>query len=334
MPQNSKTALVISGGGAKGAFAVGVIKNIFDRFNNTGWFKIVGGSSTGGLITPLAALMDSNSPYRDEAKDALVHMYTHVTTRDILEHQGIMELLFRHDCLNESDPLNDLLHEIFKPEWFNWLNNHPDAPQCYVVYTNYRTGEKVHADPKAMNREQFLQAMLASASVPVLMEATHIDGDVCYDGGVRDLLPFGRAIELGAERILPIFLDPDKFPISTNRFKRLDKILLRTLSILVDETGRNDFQLANLINIGIRAKADLLHEFAGDAGALQKIQAVFNKAEYGSLFDKKVIELTDRLRPNNRLTENSLEFNPASMQQWVTLGEQKAEEVITTDPFA
>ncbi|MCP4711609.1 MAG: hypothetical protein GY869_23570, partial [Planctomycetes bacterium] len=162
---------------------------------------------------------------------------------------------------------------------------------------------------------------------------TKIDGDVCYDGGVRDLLPFGRAIELGAENIIPIFLDPDEFPVSTNRFRRLDKILLRTLSILVDETGRNDFELASVINIGIQAKADLLNVFAGDPGNLQKIQAVFDKPAYSPLFDKKVIKLTNRLRPNNRLTENSLEFNPASMTQWMMDGEEKAREVIVDNPF-
>jgi len=46
--------------------------------------------------------------------------------------------------------------------------------------------------------------MSASPSVPVIMEPTIIDGQVCYDGGVRDLPPFTRAINLGAETILPI----------------------------------------------------------------------------------------------------------------------------------
>ena len=49
-----------------------------------------------------------------------------------------------------------------------------------------------------MTRERFIDAMIASASVPVIMEPTIIDGQVCYDGGVRDLLPFTRAINLGA----------------------------------------------------------------------------------------------------------------------------------------
>ncbi|MBA7476842.1 hypothetical protein ES707_12238 [subsurface metagenome] len=46
--------------------------------------------------------------------------------------------------------------------------------------------------------------MIASASVPVIMEPTIIDGQVGYDGGVRDLLPFTRAINQGAETIVPI----------------------------------------------------------------------------------------------------------------------------------
>jgi predicted acylesterase/phospholipase RssA len=56
--------------------------------------------------------------------------------------------------------------------------------------------------------ERFIDAMMASASVPVVMEATLIGKDVCYDGGVRDLLPFSNAIKLGAQGIVSIFLDP------------------------------------------------------------------------------------------------------------------------------
>ena len=336
MPQTKKTALVISGGGAKGAFAVGVLKHLFKTYRNTGWFAIAGGTSTGALIAPIAATMGAADPIGTEAFETLEHMYTNVSTPDILEKQSIFELITRQDCLYESDPLNDLLHRHLHPDWFAWLQG-PNAPHCYVVYTNYQTGQKIAMSPKGkgMNRERFIKGMLASASVPVIMEATTIDDEVCYDGGVRDLLPFGNAIELGAETIVPIFLDPEEFPKTQSRFRRMDKILLRTLAILVDETGRNDFAMANLINIGIQAKEEILSDFAQNQAALKKLKKVFNAAKYKALFGpkKRLIEIITGLKPDEPLTEDSLTFDPVKMKTWVDLGEQKARDVMQSSPF-
>jgi predicted acylesterase/phospholipase RssA len=337
MAKRKKVALVISGGGAKGAFAVGIAKHLFLTYRQKGWFSVVGGTSTGALIAPIAAVMGAPEPMGSEGLRMLETIYTTVTTPDILEKQNLFELIRRQDALYESDPLNDLLHRTFRPEWFEWLQG-PKAPDTYVVYTNYRDGQKIVASPKdkGMTRERFIQAMLASSSVPVVMEATIIDGDVCYDGGVRDLLPFGKAISLGAETIVPIFLDPDGFSETRSRFRRMDKVLLRTLSILVDEAGRNDFEMANLINIGIQAKEEALKAFAGDASSLKKLRAVFNREEFGSLFgsEKRVVSIITGLRPDQPLTEDSLTFDPAKMRIWLDWGEQKAKEIIKKNPFS
>jgi len=336
MAKERKTALVISGGGAKGAFAVGVVKHLFLTYRSTGWFSVVGGTSTGALISPIAALMAAPDPMGSQALDTLAHFYTNVSTSDILEKQNIFELIQRQDCLYESDPLNDLIDRNLPPEWFQWLQT-PEAPYCYVVYANYQNGQKVAVSPKddGMTRERFIQAMLASASVPVVMEATIIEEDVCYDGGVRDLLPFGKAISLGTETIVPIFLDPEKFSETRSRFRRMDKILLRTLSILVDEAGKNDFAMANLINIGIQARKEIFDIFEGDSSALKRLRAVFSKKEFQALFgsEKRLIKIITGLRPDEPLTEDSLTFDPVKMRTWVDRGEQKAREAIQESPF-
>lgn len=205
-----------------------------------------------------------------------------------------------------------------------------------MAYVNYRTGQVVTVRPRdpGMTREWFLDAMLASASVPVIMNATTINDEVCYDGGVRDLLPFAAAIEAQATRILPIFLDPLAYPESDDPFKRLDRILLRTLSILVDEAGRNDFKIAGHINTALRARQDLETTFAADPVSLGKIRAVFARSDYAGLYgDKKVIDIIDTLRPSVMLTDNSLTFDPAKMTEWLRQGEQVAGRQVLSSPF-
>jgi NTE family protein len=336
MPDPKKTALVISGGGAKGAFAVGIVKNLFERFSATGWFSILGGTSTGALIAPITALMAAPEPVKTEALNTLVHLYSNVTTGDILDKKDITELIQRLDCLYESDPLNNLIHQNLKPEWFDWLQSN-EAPDCYVVYTNYQTGQKKAVSPKdnGMNRDKFIKAMLASASVPVIMEAVTIEDDVCYDGGVRDLLPFSNAIKLGAEVILPIFLDPPKFNETRSKFRRIDKVLLRTLEILVDEAGRNDLDMANMVNFGIKAKNEILELLKDHPDDLQKVKRIFERPEYKELFgeENRLIEIIKGLRPSINLTDDSLTFEPSKMRYWLKWGEEKAESIIGENPF-
>ena len=71
MRESTKAALVLSGGGAKGAFAVGVVKHLFLAYRETGWFAITGGTSTGALIAPMAALMAAPDPMGSEALHTL-----------------------------------------------------------------------------------------------------------------------------------------------------------------------------------------------------------------------------------------------------------------------
>jgi predicted acylesterase/phospholipase RssA len=208
-------------------------------------------------------------------------------------------------------------------------------PYCYVVYTNYQSGNLVVVSPKdpGMTRERFIDAMIASASVPVIMEPTIIDGQVCYDGGVRDLLPFARAINLGAETIVPILLDSGKVSPSDRRFRRLDKVLFRTLSIMLDETRKNDLEMANLVNVAIRVKREVLETLAGRPR--KKIQAIFDRDDYSDLFgrEKRLVKIAEGLRPDKPLTDNPLNFDPQVMRRWIELGEQKAQTVITENPF-
>jgi len=336
--QKSKLAMAISGGGAKGAFAVGVIKKLFESYRSSGWFDIIGGTSAGAIIAPFAAMLGTEDrAVREEALQRLVHFYSNVKTRDILRPRSILKLLFRRDSFFETTPLRRLLTDHFPPEWFTWLKG-SRAPHCYVVYTDYQSGEKVVVSPKdsGVDRGGFIDAVMASASVPILMKATRIGGNPCYDGGVRDLLPFATAIDLGAETIIPVFLDPRAFPESAGRLRRMDRIFLRTLNIFTDETLRNDDKMARLVNSGIRLRNELSDLFAHDPWSSRKLEELFRRPEFASLLSprRRLLRLVLDLRPDEPLTENAFKFDPERMQRWMKLGEAKAGEVISQDPFA
>ena len=79
----AKRTLVISGGGCKGAFAVGVIRNLAANFPDIS-FDIFVGTSTGSLIAPFASLGEL---------DILEQLYTTITTDNIITKGNIVTCL-------------------------------------------------------------------------------------------------------------------------------------------------------------------------------------------------------------------------------------------------
>jgi NTE family protein len=331
-----KAALVISGGGCKGAFAVGAVKSVYKRYRNEGWFAIVGGSSTGAIIAPLAALLGAPEPMASNAYKTMLYFYSHVTTHSVLERKNLFGILHNQSSFNRLAPLEKLIHRVFIPECFEWLQS-DDAPHCYVVYVNFRNAQKVFVSPKdeGMTRDRFIQAMLASVSVPGFIEPTIISGDACYDGGLRDVIPFGQAIDLGAETIVPIFLHPDSMDESDDPFRRINSVLQRTLLIMMDETLRNDYEIAKLTNLGIQARNEILNTPGLGRKARRRLERIFEKDEYSAIFgsSKRLIRIVTGIRPDATLTDQPLTFEPTLMREWIELGQQKADEIVLSNPF-
>ena len=269
--------------------------------------------------------------------DVLIQGYTESKTGDLLERNRIIDYLHKRNYVNSSEPLRRLLNEKIRPEWFDWLQS-DSAPACYVVYTDFHTGKKITVSPKdyGVDRERFIEATLASASVPILMEPTYIDGYACFDGGVRDVLPIERAIELGAERIIPIFLDPEEMEKTETDYRNIKEIALRTVVICMDEIIRNDFQQAKYLQNAAAFKKELWEKLGRSRRNRKKLKELCENEEFSELFGpgRVVIDILDGLRPDQLMTYDMLTFDPETMRRWLAWGEEKAGEVVIKNPFA
>src|ERR1700712_2528377 len=109
-----KTALVISGGGSKGAFAVGVLKSIFQHAPTLN-FDIIVGTSTGALIAPFATPKYIN---------LLEQLYTTVKTGDIITTYNVgNRLLTGANSIFGVEPLAKLITQYFTDAFFQDLLN-------------------------------------------------------------------------------------------------------------------------------------------------------------------------------------------------------------------
>lgn len=312
-----KRALVVSGGGAKGAFAAGAIKYLMVEKGIA--FDLVVGTSTGALIAPFVATADVAD---------LLAIYENVEDQDILaDRPDLLAFLFS-DALNDSAPLEGLINRFFGGRGrYERLVSSP--VEAFVTVVNLQTGEVEYGNQHQDGRKDFLRKVLASASVPVMMPPVKIGRHQYVDGGVKDLAPLGKAIDEGATHIVSIILSPDedhREPVK-GQFTSTADILKRTLDLLTEEVVDNDVKIANLYTAGVMTLGTIQRNAREILGLTpSQMKALFSGL--GDPFeDKKIVGITV-IRPDQELAALSLSFDPVKMREMVDEGRLKAKEVV------
>lgn len=309
------TYLVISGGGAHGAFAVGVIQAL-----HAGGVRFDGvvGTSTGALIAPLVAT--------DEV-GLLEELYTTVQTSDIL--QWWPWNLWTQHAWYSTAPLRRLIRRHITAERYQRML--ASSVEVWLATVALQTGIVTYWNPQTsgphggpISHDAFMAAMLASASQPVLMPVVAMsDGRQYVDGGVREIAPLKQAIEQGAEEIYAIVLSPAQRPPQQGVYASALKIGIRTLDLFLAEIVANDVHVAEIYNQALRAIAHLRAKAAQHLPA-DVVQEIF---EPSPLASKRPLML-HLLRPDEELPGDSLTFEPSAMRAMVAQGEHIAQRYL------
>lgn len=234
-------ALVMSGGGARGAYEAGVLSYVLDelpqRLGRPVRFQILTGTSVGavhacyvaatwgrpdagrGLIDIWRSL-EVSGVYRLGVTDVVnvpLRLLGLARARIAAAEEDIPERL---TGLLDTLPLEQLVRD--RIPWDD-LRRHVDAGDVEVAIaaTEIRSGKSiVWVDNKQRQvtrwaRDPFVIARpaalgpahaLASAAIPFLFPAPRIDGSYYCDGGLRLNTPLAPALRLGADRLLVIGL--------------------------------------------------------------------------------------------------------------------------------
>lgn len=313
----NKRALVISGGGAKGAFAAGAIKYIMVELGLN--FDIVVGTSTGSLIAPLIASKDISN---------LIHFYENVEKKDILINRpDIFSFLFSNS-LNDTKPLKRII-DNFLGDKLRYKRLIESSTEIFVTVVNIQTGAIEYGNQHKDSKSILLKKILASASIPVLMPPVRIGRYQYIDGGVKEIAPLSKAIEEGATSIISIILSPcqeNRNPVKRN-FKNSMEILKRTVELLTDEIIDNDLKIANLYSEAIGYLNQIKKNAKKNLGLKDsELKKLFSGME-DPFSGKRIIEIKT-IRPDKQLMESSLDFDPKKMRHMVDEGYLKAKEVM------
>ena len=241
-----KRALVLAGGGSRGAFECGAVDFLVNEAGLD--FDIFLGSSAGALN---AAVLGSARNYRELIKQSreLRELWLNIRgNRSIYQKFGIINFIL-YDALYNPIGLRRLLSEHVDPAQ---LCSNP-SKFIKIGTVAIETGELFFADSRRPELEPYFRDyILASASIPVYFPPVKIDGKHWYDGGLRDITPLEAAFDERPNGIFVILTFPvNQYlePILPEvRYRGPFHALLRAFNILTSEISANDLQYARMIN--------------------------------------------------------------------------------------
>lgn len=224
----SKTAFVLSGGGAKGSFQVGVLTQLAQQGIIP---DALYGTSTGAL---------NSCGYSYLGINGLLQMWRGIkSNKDIMVQYPWFLLPFylafgKGKGVYSMKPLEKKIQAIV-------TQNEPkiNATVCRV---SLKTSAKsyVSVGPGQPKDENFARAVLASASTPLLNDV--VDGE-WVDGGVRQITPLEPAVDSGATEIYVILAEPfvENIPLGGSVGNAVD-VLNRSIACMVQEMFWQDIQ--------------------------------------------------------------------------------------------
>ena len=285
--RSGKIALVLQGGGARGAYHVGVIKAIADITGAPRCpFQIVCGSSV-GAINAASVAMAAIDFQRGSA--GLETLWRSLRCHSIYDVRAI-PLLMRSSRwamtlllgplglrmtggLLDYRPLHDLLRREFSQKHLRHAIQANDLHALCITTSSYGAGTSItffqgnsSIQPWARARRHGEAAVieaehiLASAALPLAFAPVQLNGGFFGDGALRSTSPLSPAIHTGADKVLVIatrdgFLDQRK-NLQAAKSPSIGEILGHALDILFNDNLEADVERTERINHTISLLSD------------------------------------------------------------------------------
>ncbi|RYD79025.1 MAG: patatin-like phospholipase family protein [Sphingobacteriales bacterium] len=334
-------SLVISGGGSKGAFAVGVVKRLIKEYPHLEFDSYVG-TSTGSLIVPLAAM---------GAYDLLEELYTTQKTENIIKKGNLGDKLNHHSVF-DANPLWQLIEQYYNDDNYKILQD--SGKKIYLTTTCLQTSELVvftndhnaatsdsYEVRTLVSADHFRKAVMASACQPVFMPPIKVNKNVpgeanpnfqFVDGGVREYAGVEMAIDNGATEVFTILLSTGQKVIMDTEFKSIFPILQQTIDIFTEDVGKNDLIIPSQYNEAL-IYIDAVKKKMIRAGVEEaKVNEYFKIKGKENPYEDKVPIKFFTFRPKEPLGggPGGLTFDPAEMKKMIASGQKVSTEFIAS----
>jgi NTE family protein len=289
-----KTALILSGGGAKGAFQVAAEK--YAREEKGYHWDIIAGVSVGALNGAMLAM---------EKYQRLWEIWNTLTNEQVFTGgfnlASIIRLAFGAKSFYGNEPLRKKLEAELDPSQIK--------ADLRVGCVSLFSGEYIQF---LKTESQLAKAVLASTVMPVIWEPVDISPEFrsMVDGGVRNITPIGDVLDADVDEIVIINCSPETEGPLAKPPADVTKIGLRTLDILLNEVFRSDME--NFLRI---------NSLVQEAGAQNVILHNPGNGKALRYFNCTIIEPLSTL-------DDTLDFTQPAVQRSLKAGFERAKAVL------
>jgi NTE family protein len=322
MERETKRALILSGGGGRGAYHCGVLEYL----EIIGWQPdILVGTSIGAInAAALASGHDAGS---------LKRLWRGLTTGGVQRLRTDLFDIEKWTYLLDNTPWRRSLNE---GGWFDFGRiNSPEAPVLAITATEVYTGALTvfcnhELEPsktggprskRIRHVDLTLDHILASCSIPVVYPWTQVtqEDSLYWDGAVVSNTPLGTALRAGASEIIVVLLSPWEDDDEAYSFSGQGSPKLWTLPGLALDWAllasfRSDLKLCNAVNDFVAAfelldddqRQQLALRLWGDETPRERARRLDKVASWRSIDPPQIIA-PRRMMPVERIITYNLE---------------------------
>tara|TARA_R110002012_G_scaffold206357_4_gene376251 strand:- start:2325 stop:3215 length:891 start_codon:yes stop_codon:yes gene_type:complete len=245
-------ALVISGGGSKGAYAGGVAQYLMEEKGKT--YDMFLGTSTGSLLIPHLAVGDIPKLY---------DMYTNVQQHDIFSVSpfvqrkkgdreyvsidfvnSIWQFIRRKRTFGESKALRRHIKRNFTEQ--EYLKIRADKKDVVATVSNLSKNSVEYKSIKDCTYDEFCNWIWISCNYIPFMSIAKVNGFEYADGGLGCVVPIREAINRGATEVDAIILEAENIEHQKVLGKNPFSLMINLFGHLLNQVERNDILIGKL----------------------------------------------------------------------------------------
>lgn len=246
-------ALVISGGGSKGAFAGGVVQYLMQELNYN--YDLFIGTSTGSLLISHLALQKiekikeiftsvnqdsifSNCPFIIQKKHGVENI--------AINHWNVFKNFYRGSkTFGESHNLLKLIRNTITIEEFETLKNGPK--EVVTTVSNLSLNQVEYKSINDCTYDEFCEWIWISCNYTPFMSLARKNGCEYADGGLGNMVPIEEAIKRGATEVDVIILQTETTLFNRMPSKNAFALLTSMFNFILDRIEYQNIRIGKYV---------------------------------------------------------------------------------------
>jgi len=324
---NRRSALLLSGGGARAAYQVGVLKAIAELTKNktSNPFPIICGTSAGSINT--VALASNASDFQLGVKrinevwaNFELHHVFHSDAKSLIKrisrwawsNIGPGNWQKGPSSLLDNEPLRDLLGKHISFDKIDRAIELGELHAYCLTACSYTSGESttfydgcddiqdwLRTHREGHREKMSIDHLMASSAIPFIFPSVKLGDEHFGDGSMRQMSPISPALHLGAEKVLIVGLrkesklGPDKPPKHRPTLGQISGYVLDTLFL---NSLHSDIERMERVNRILRMEQKQQHEGTGDPLKVVEHMIISPSKDIADIAQKHYMDLPKSFR--------------------------------------